>query len=114
MNQPFTDCRSSSRRLFTAMLVSLVSALGLSLAHLQAQMSGVTTGPVTVPRKGVQSGELLLSELNCTACHQASDPVKARLASKESPRLGPAGLRPTPQNFRAFLARPPPEETSTT
>src|SRR5260221_462312 len=113
MNQSF-KCHSSSRRLFTAMLVSIVLTRGVSLAPLQAQMNGVATGPATGPLKGVRIGELLLGELNCIACHQASDPVKARLLSKDSPRLGEAGLRITPQYLRALLANPGAEKPRTT
>jgi len=96
------------------MLVVIVFIRGVSLATLQAQINGVATSPVTVPVKGIQNGELLLGELNCIACHQANDPVKARLASKESPRLGEAGLRITPQYLRSFLSNPLAEKPGTT
>ncbi len=98
----------------TAMLASVVLTQGIWVASLQAQMNGVAIAPVTVPLKGARTGELLLGELNCTACHQASDSVKARLFPKESPRLGQAGLRLTPQYLRAFLADPGAEKPGTT
>jgi len=55
----------------------------------------------------VDPGEILISEMNCVACHEAAGPVKARLASRPSPRLNPAHTaRVTPQWLRAFLENP--------
>ncbi|HYR59561.1 MAG TPA: PA14 domain-containing protein, partial [Chthoniobacteraceae bacterium] len=54
----------------------------------------------------IDPGEILLSEMNCVACHDAAGPVKARLASRQSPRLGKDGVRVTPQHLRAFLENP--------
>ncbi len=55
----------------------------------------------------VSPGEILISEMNCVACHAASGPVQARLASRPSPRLNPAhAARVTPQWLRAFLENP--------
>ena len=54
----------------------------------------------------VDPGEILLSEMNCVACHEAAPAIQARLASRQSPRLGAAGVRITPQHLRAFLENP--------
>jgi cytochrome c2 len=54
----------------------------------------------------VSPGELLLSEMNCVACHEASPEIKARLASRPSPKLGTDGVRLTPQWLQAFLKDP--------
>lgn len=54
----------------------------------------------------VTPGELLIAEMNCVACHSPSDAVKLRLASRSAPRLGPDGVKVTPQWLRAFLADP--------
>ena len=51
-------------------------------------------------------GELLVGELNCVACHAASQEVSARLQSRMAPRLGSDGLRLTPQWIRTWLANP--------
>lgn len=55
-------------------------------------------------RAEVTPGEILLSEMNCTACHAAAPEVAGRLASRPSPRLGEVKL--TPQWLRAFLSAP--------
>lgn len=54
----------------------------------------------------VDPGEILLSEMNCVACHSTTPEIKERLASRQSPRLGAAGTRITPQHLRAFLENP--------
>lgn len=54
----------------------------------------------------VTPGEFLISELNCVACHEPTDAVKARLASRPAPLLGPNGVKATPQWLREFLADP--------
>ncbi len=54
----------------------------------------------------VSPGEILVGEMNCVACHDVSAEIKARLASRSSPKLGADGIRLTPQWLRAFLADP--------
>ncbi|MBI3417202.1 MAG: cytochrome c1, partial [Verrucomicrobia bacterium] len=56
--------------------------------------------------QGFDAGEVLLSEFNCVACHQAGTATQQRLASKQAPRLGANGLRLTPQYLRAYLTNP--------
>src|SRR3954470_4872468 len=60
------------------------------------------------------SGELLLGELNCVACHAAGDAVKRRLTSNEAPILGPKGLAITPQYLGKFLENPQSAKPGTT
>ena len=64
-------------------------------------------------RAGVDPGEILIGEMNCAACHEPSAEVKARLASREAPKLGAQGMRLTPQWLRAFLENPQSEEPGT-
>jgi mono/diheme cytochrome c family protein len=53
------------------------------------------------------AGELLLGELNCTACHKAEgDGAAQRVAPKGAPDLSEVGARVTPQWIRAYLADP--------
>lgn len=54
----------------------------------------------------VDEGEILLGELNCVACHDASPAIRARLNSRGAPNLGPNGLRVTPQWLKRWLADP--------
>src|SRR5207302_211108 len=82
----------------------------LFCGSLQAAM----IGPATAPVSGVAEGELLIGEVNCVACHQASAEIKGRLFSRQSPRLSGAGLRLTPQFLRAFLSNPSAEKPGTT
>lgn len=51
-----------------------------------------------------QLGELLLGELNCTACHAA--PGAERVAPKGAPDLSRVGERMTPGAIRAYLNDP--------
>ena len=52
------------------------------------------------------SGELLLQELSCLACHQVSPPWKTHLSPKLGPILGEQGLPLTPQFIRQRLLEP--------
>src|SRR4051812_41974 len=49
-------------------------------------------------------GQLLISELNCTACHSAGN--SARVAPKGAPDLSTIGARATPQWIRKYLSQP--------
>ena len=51
------------------------------------------------------AGELLLGELNCTACHKG-EAASQRLAPKGAPDLSDVGARLTPQWIRAYLTAP--------
>jgi mono/diheme cytochrome c family protein len=53
------------------------------------------------------AGELLLAELNCTACHAPDGDVnRSRVAPKGAPELSNLGARVTPQWLRAYLTDP--------
>src|SRR5688500_14892282 len=53
------------------------------------------------------AGELLLAELNCTACHTPDgNAAAARVAPKGAPDLSELGAPATPQWVRAYLAGP--------
>lgn len=56
-------------------------------------------------RAEITPGEILISEMNCAACHDAG-PLTERLASRQSPRLGADGVRTTAHWLREFLADP--------
>ena len=74
-------------------------SLGLSL--------GLTLAGQTAARAAAAgSGEVLVGELNCVACHAASGPAVERLASRQGPVLGENGSRLTPQWLREYLRDP--------
>jgi mono/diheme cytochrome c family protein len=62
---------------------------------------------------GADIGEILIGELNCTACHAASDSASARLLSKRPPLLDDVGTRLSPQFIRALLNAPHQEKPGT-
>lgn len=51
-------------------------------------------------------GELLLGELGCVQCHQASETVQSRLSSPQAPDLSKVGSRVTPQWLSNYLNDP--------
>lgn len=73
--------------------------LAATVGRLAAE--GVWTPPVRPTDPG--EGELLLGELNCTACHIPSLGVMRRLAPRPGPRLGQHGLRLAPAWLRSWL-----------
>ena len=81
-----------------------LSRLGISLSLLF-----VASAQAAAP-----DGELLLSSLNCTACHTAGPGVTARLAPNQAPRLGKDGAQVTPQWVRAWLTNPQAAKPGTT
>ncbi len=54
----------------------------------------------------VAGGNLLLGELNCTACHAATEGWESRLLTRSSPRLEEIGNRVRPEFLRNFLREP--------
>ena len=70
------------------------------------RISIVLLGSAVFAHAEVTPGEFLVSEMNCVACHEPTDAVKARLASRPAPLLGPDGVKATPQWLREFLADP--------
>lgn len=95
-------------------VLSALIAGGLSVlaaAHLGA--AGIVLGPVTANQPTGNSGELLLAELNCIACHAADSAAAQRLHSRTSPVLDGIGSRVTPQFLRAWLTNPQAEKPGT-
>jgi cytochrome c551/c552 len=52
------------------------------------------------------AGRLLISELNCTACHAANDAAALGVAPRRAPLLGDAGDRFQPEWLAAYLSNP--------
>jgi mono/diheme cytochrome c family protein len=55
---------------------------------------------------GLAAGEVLLAELDCTACHAAAPAVLDRLRPKPAPRLGQVASRLDSTHARAWLLDP--------
>jgi len=83
-------------------LLQATPAVGAALAQPAAVIVGAPEASVD----GVASGEVLLGELNCLACHAAAPPIKDRLEPKQPPLLSEAGARLRPGYLRAYLAGP--------
>ncbi len=82
------------------LLGTLIMFLCCPLLTSGQQKTGVVAG------WDIRDGELLLNELNCTACHKASDAVSARMLPRKAPNLIEAGARITPQYLQAYLSDP--------
>ncbi len=52
------------------------------------------------------AGELLLGQLQCTACHDVSEQAEDRLMPRKAPSLKQIGARVTPAYIRSFLKQP--------
>src|SRR5207253_3334779 len=97
---------SIALRSLLAVLVGMFFMMDAMTFGAPVLSTGVRLGLRGATLDGVDSGEILLGELNCVACHQAGEAIKARLASKKPPLLGDVGARATPQYLRAFLSNP--------
>jgi mono/diheme cytochrome c family protein len=67
---------------------------------------GILLAASVTGRGEVTPGEILLSEMNCVACHAVEPGIRERLASRPAPKLGAEGVRLTPQWVRQFLSDP--------
>ncbi|HEV8542979.1 MAG TPA: hypothetical protein VGR78_11350, partial [Verrucomicrobiae bacterium] len=95
-----------TRAVFKGWLVAMVLCCGAYAASAAGQAQAVVIGPVLGGAPEVPEAELLVSELNCVACHSAAENDPLRLSSRKSPVLGKTGLRLTPQYLRRFLNDP--------
>jgi mono/diheme cytochrome c family protein len=86
----------------------------LMLANAIAQPSAVVVRGLEAGAPDVDRGEMLLSELNCTACHAAAPAVIARLAPASAPLLGTAAARMRADYLRAFIRDPVATKPGTT
>src|SRR4051812_3177151 len=95
-------------------LMSILFRNGLFAAaiawFLSPANATVVLGPQLASTPAIPSGELLLGELNCAACHKVTNDSQTRL----SPKLGKDGLRLTPQYLRKYLENPLKEKPGTT
>ena len=88
----------------------VLAALCLAAAGFSADapVAPVVAGYYRLKDEGkappAELGQVLLGELNCTACHAAPD--ARRILAKGAPDLHDAGARITPQYLRHFIANP--------
>lgn len=82
-------------------------------AAVVAAFDRYTAGDSDPQAAGV-AGRLLLNELQCTACHQASGEVLAGVAPRQAPLLDGVGSRVKPEWLRAFLSDPQQVKPGTT
>lgn len=62
----------------------------------------------------IEGGRLLISELNCIACHKTDESVAAKLRSKQAPRLDEVGKRVKPEWIVNFISNPHQAKPGTT
>lgn len=81
----------------------------ISIAH-SPLISSIVAASFFLGAAGAQGeitpGEILISEMNCVACHDAPPALKTRLAARQAPKLGPDGVHATPHWLREFLSDP--------
>lgn len=100
----FTRGRRASRAdLLRWVLAALWWAELLAAASRPPHVPALSAG---LELDGLSSGELLLGELNCTACHHAPAELLARLHPKPAPRLERVASRLHPEYVRAWLLDP--------
>jgi mono/diheme cytochrome c family protein len=107
---PRLSCTVQVMRTFVVLKGWLLFCLA-STALVYAQ--GVVIGPTVASAPEVDPGKLLVSELNCAACHKPASDAE-QIASRKSPRLGKTGLRLTPQYLRKYLNDPAASKPGTT
>src|SRR5690242_18826260 len=97
-------------------VAGLVSVVVVDVVRGEAAAPPVVAGYSALQRSGKVDvelqGEVLLSELNCVACHAA--PEGSRVAAKGGPDLTLIGARATPQWLTEYLTNPHHAKSGTT
>ncbi len=103
-----------SLRVWWILPLALIS-FGICIVQGQSDRSRTSPviGPLLSSQPEVDSGEILLGELNCASCHVA-DAAGGRLDSRVGPVLAAVGDRLTPQYLRSFISHPSLEKPGTT
>lgn len=96
--------KPAPRTLFLAVLPLVVLAIFTASAASSVAAAADRLSGRLAP--GVDPGEFLLGQLNCTACHAVDGAAGARVGARPGPVLGKSGLRLTPQWLRAWLTDP--------
>ncbi len=86
----------------------------LTLANAFAQPGALVVRGLEAGAPDVDPGEILLGELNCTACHVAAPAITARLTPASAPLLGTAAARMRADYLRAFIRDPVATKPGTT
>ncbi|MBK9140761.1 MAG: hypothetical protein IPM17_18740 [Verrucomicrobia bacterium] len=81
-------------------------AVGLLVSLKAGEPMGAVIGGLETSPPGVEVGDILLCELNCVACHEASPEVRERLSPKAGPVLGEVARRVRPEFLREWLLGP--------
>jgi len=102
----------SRGHLRNVLLSVAVVAACLSTAPAAETNLGVIVGAWGRSVPGLDPGELLISELDCAACHRVDDSLRARLHSNHGMVLGKMAF--TSQFIRSFLNDPQHEKPGTT
>ena len=105
--------RGSSRLILRSLLMPICVITAVALSATTLFGVGVQISPTASVHPGVDPGEWLLGELNCSACHSASPTEANRLNVRHSPVLIDTGSRVTPQFLRSFLNNPQSEKPGT-
>ena len=91
-------------RSFSAPIRSAAILLALSVPAVTTFAAPVVPGIKHPDSAG--AGELLISELNCTACHSADAASAARLGNKPAPNLAAVGERIAGSYLAEYLSNP--------
>lgn len=92
-----------TQKLRVGLLLATVMGLGIgSMVYGSPKVPGAERAGTPE----ILAGRVLLSELNCTACHKAEGPVEAGLASKGAPDLSKMGGRLRVDALTKHLAEP--------
>src|SRR6266850_7712741 len=98
--------RSLQKALHTSACCLIAAALFPSISTRAAEQDGIRASFSHFGLQSADESELLLGELNCTACHDAESNVKTRPPSRQGPLLGAQGIPLTAQYIRRFLSNP--------
>ena len=94
--------------------IPAASALLVAAVSLGADAPPFVAGSVRLPPGSAESGEILLSELSCLACHGDGSKLLPTLVWKAGPNIGGVGDRLRPEYIREFLSHPAVTKPGTT
>lgn len=100
---------ASSRFTLPALLLFLPAAGALTPERPDGKhprVPGYDRFPGSTAAERIESGRLLLGELNCVACHRAGGESAKSISPKEAPILSDVGARVRPEWIARWLAAP--------
>ena len=101
-----TQTHPAMKKLLSRVISFVSRTIALLLMSAMTGRASTAAVPLAESAPREATGRVLLGELNCTACHTASEQQAAWLSPKTAPRLANIGSRASAEWLQRHLAAP--------